>query len=48
VTDSNGLSDTDEVRLAIYDFGDGPGDEGSTCFITAISGDGNIFSGFRQ
>lgn len=33
VTDSRGLSDTDDVSITIRDFGEGPGDDGSTCFI---------------
>jgi hypothetical protein len=39
VTDSNGLQDADEVRYAIEDAGDGPGDESGGCFLDALSGD---------
>ncbi|MEZ4528437.1 MAG: PKD domain-containing protein [Desulfobacterales bacterium] len=37
VTDSSGMTGTDEVRLTVRDFGPGPGDDGGSCFIKSIS-----------
>jgi len=36
VTDSSGLSGTDEIRISVRDFGPGPGDDGSSCFVNSI------------
>lgn len=37
IIDSNGLMARDEVRIVINDFGDGPGEEGSACFVGILS-----------
>ena len=37
VTDSSGLTGTDEVRFTVRDFGPGPGDDGGSCFIKSVS-----------
>ncbi len=36
VTDSNGLTGTDEVSITVRDFGPGPGDDGGSCFINSV------------
>jgi hypothetical protein len=37
VTDNNGLKDTAQVIMTIRDFGKGPGDDGSSCFINTLT-----------